>query len=407
MNPTEHPAENARESAPRTLGDVLYSGSSQILVSEKNWVHLVEALASGDRSALHALYERSHRAVFTLILRLTSNRETAEELTLDVFDDMWRRASRYSPAKGTVLGWIMNQARAKTIDWLRLEQQQKRTASEPDAGLLIIDTPDYRDVLKFKEQSGRLNAALTALTPGERAAIETAFFGGFTYAEVAARLKQPPSTAKACIRSGLHKLRQASVQGGNAAKLQVNGNACEQAELVCASAIRALPAFEAAGIEAHLSSCWQCRLELESLRPVVDSFVVWPTDVLRPAASLQERLARSISPHAGMPAMARERWVEPEWEEAAPGISCKLLATDTEKHMVSMLVRLAPGTEYPPHTHAGVEELHLLEGELWIDERKLHPGDYNRAEPGTSDKRVWSETGCTCVLMTSARDALG
>jgi hypothetical protein len=53
-----------------------------------------------------------------------------------------------------------------------------------------------------------------------------------------------------------------------------------------------------------------------------------------------------------------------------------------------------------------VEELHLLDGELWIDERKLHAGDYNRAEPGTGDKRVWSETGCMCVLVTSTKDKL-
>jgi anti-sigma factor ChrR (cupin superfamily) len=72
-----------------------------------------------------------------------------------------------------------------------------------------------------------------------------------------------------------------------------------------------------------------------------------------------------------------------------------------------MLVRLAPNTEYPPHTHAGVEELHLLDGELWINDRKLYPGDYNYAVPGTDDQRVWSETGCTCVLITSTRDILG
>jgi anti-sigma factor ChrR (cupin superfamily) len=70
-------------------------------------------------------------------------------------------------------------------------------------------------------------------------------------------------------------------------------------------------------------------------------------------------------------------------------------------------VKLLPNVEYPPHMHAGVEELHLLEGELWIDSRKLFPGDYNRGEPGTGDKRVWSETGCTCVLITSAKDPLG
>jgi anti-sigma factor ChrR (cupin superfamily) len=100
------------------------------------------------------------------------------------------------------------------------------------------------------------------------------------------------------------------------------------------------------------------------------------------------------------------RWCEPEWEEVAPGISCKLLANNPRGDRVSMLVRLAPGVEYPPHTHSGTEELHLMQGELWVDERKLYPGDYNRAERGTSDRRVWSETGCTCLLITSPSDVL-
>ena len=179
--------------------------------------------------------------------------------------------------------------------------------------------------------------------------------------------------------------------------------------MVSAYAVRALPSGEAASVEVHLASCAQCRQELASLRPVVDAFVSWPTDVLRPAASLQERLARRIAGETGKPPVlpASPQWSEPAWEDVAPGIACKLLATDTEKHQVSMLVRLAPGADYPPHTHAGVEELHLLDGELWIDDRKLYAGDYNRAEPGTGDKRVWSETGCTCVLITSTRDVLG
>jgi anti-sigma factor ChrR (cupin superfamily) len=185
-------------------------------------------------------------------------------------------------------------------------------------------------------------------------------------------------------------------------------NHCDQAELVCAYAMQALPSSEVPAVESHISSCSHCRRELETLRPIIDSFVSWPTDVLRPAASLQGRLARRISAQTGgEPVLpATRQWSEPEWEEVAPGIFCKLLATDTEKHRVSMLVRLAPGVDYPPHTHAGVEELHLLDGELWIEDRKLYPGDYNRAEPGTGDQRVWSETGCTCVLITSTRDVL-
>jgi len=199
-----------------------------------------------------------------LITRITRDRETAEALTLDVFYDVWRQASRYGAGDGSVLGWIMNQARSRAIG---------------------------------------------------------------------------------------HPQRMMQAAGS-------------------------LPSV--------------------------------PGDVLRPSAALRGHLARRISTATGSDLVlpAASQWSEPEWEEVAPGISCKLLATDAEEHRVSMLVRLAPGTDYPPHTHAGVEELHLLDGELWIDDRKLYPGDYNRAEPDTSDARVWSETGCSCVLMTSTKDVL-
>ena len=184
---------------------------------------------------------------------------------------------------------------------------------------------------------------------------------------------------------------------------------CEHSEVICAYAAQALAASEVAAAEAHIASCPDCQRELESLRPVVDRFVSWPTDVLRPTTSLQARLARRIAEETGKPPVPppARQWSEPEWERVAPGIECKLLATDTRRHRVSMLVRLAPGATYPAHTHAGVEELHLLDGELWIDARKLFPGDFNFGAPGESDKHVWSETGCTCVLVTSTKDVLG
>ena len=183
---------------------------------------------------------------------------------------------------------------------------------------------------------------------------------------------------------------------------------CDYSELTCACALQALSESELPTVEAHIASCPQCQRELESLRPVIDGFVSWPTDILRPSASLQARLARRIAEETGEPLItsAGTPWPKPEWEQVAPGIECKLLATDAERHRVSMLVRLAPGASYPAHTHAGVEELHLLDGELWIDGRKLFPGDYNYGAPGAGDERVWSETGCTCVLVTSTKDTL-
>ena len=179
-------------------------------------------------------------------------------------------------------------------------------------------------------------------------------------------------------------------------------------DLVLQYALRVVPSSDVAVAEAQLAACPHCRQELEMLRPLLDAFVSWPTDVLRPSTSLWERLAQRIATETGEDpvAPASARWADPGWKDVAPGISCKLLATDTEKNRVSMLVRLAPGTDYPPHRHAGVEELHMLEGELIVDDERFRAGDYRRAEADSVDHRVWSETGCTCVLITSFHDAL-
>jgi RNA polymerase sigma-70 factor (ECF subfamily) len=194
---------------PETLGDVLYSPKSKPPVSEREWATLVQSIAAGDQGALHALYERSHRLVFTLIVRIAGNRETAEELTLDVFHDVWRRASGYDARNGSVLGWIMNQARSRAIDRLRFEKRKKRVDPRSSDSLTATEADQSHDVLEVEEQRRALQRALTVVTPDERQVIEAAFFAELTHAEVAARLKQPLGTVKTRIRSGLHKLRQA------------------------------------------------------------------------------------------------------------------------------------------------------------------------------------------------------
>jgi len=183
----------------------------------------------------------------------------------------------------------------------------------------------------------------------------------------------------------------------------------EHLDLVFLYALQALSPREMALAEAQILSCEDCRHEIETLRPIVSSFIGWPTDVLRPAESLWGRLAKRIADEAATRPFAPptvEAADKPEWEEAAPGIHVKILARNAEIDSVSMLVRLDPGTDYPAHQHAGIEELHLLHGVLKVDERTLYPGDFIHAEAGTVDHRVWSETGCTCFLMTSTEDAL-
>ena len=192
-----------------TLGDLLYANRAKAPVSEKVWVGLVQSIARGDQLALHALFTQTHRLVFTLIMRITSNRETAEELTLDVFHDVWRRASTYDPAGGSVVGWIMNQARSRAIDRLRFEQRKKRVNDQADSPLTMTAASGPQEAFDVGEQGRILRHALQVLTPEERQAIETAFFSELTYSEAAERLNQPLGTVKTRIRSGLGKLRQA------------------------------------------------------------------------------------------------------------------------------------------------------------------------------------------------------
>jgi RNA polymerase sigma-70 factor (ECF subfamily) len=196
------------------LAELLYADDTKPRASEDEWVALVRSIAAGDQQALYALYERMHRLVFTLVVRITNDGATAEELTVDVFHDVWRRAAAYDPAGGSVVGWIMNQARSRAIDRIRFEHRKKRVAGAGDPPPTTLAPHDPAEAVDVREQGRRLVEALATLTPGERQAIEAAFFSELTHREVAARLGHPLGTVKTRIRSGLGKLRQALTTPG-------------------------------------------------------------------------------------------------------------------------------------------------------------------------------------------------
>jgi RNA polymerase sigma-70 factor (ECF subfamily) len=204
--------EGDLEAPPRTLGAVLYANTTRAPQPEADWTNLILAVGERDQRALHALYARTHRIVFTLIMRITSNPQTAEELTLDVFHDVWRHASAYDPSGGTVLGWILNQARSRAIDRLRFEGRQKRLPAGSEEWRLWTAPGETEDALAAQQRTARLREALASLSSEEQEAIEIAYFSELTYGEVAARLKQPLGTVKTRIRSGLTKLRAALAQ---------------------------------------------------------------------------------------------------------------------------------------------------------------------------------------------------
>ena len=136
----------AGDESPETLGDLLFADRTAPGYPSRSG-----STSSGHRRARRdgasRLFERCHRIVFTLTMRIAQNRQTAEELTIDVFHDVWRRAAQYDAANGPVLGWILNQARSRAIDRVRHEQRRKRVNPFPDESITEFDSHGQDEAL--------------------------------------------------------------------------------------------------------------------------------------------------------------------------------------------------------------------------------------------------------------------
>lgn len=196
----------ASDEADATLGKLL-RGSATSWPGEDEWVALVQAIATGDQFAFRDLYARMHSLVFTLIMRIVRDLQTSEELTIDVFHGIWTRAASYRQSGGSVVGWVMNQARSRAIDQTRFERRQKRVNPFPDNPESEQQSPTADALFDSELRGLQVRRAVAQLTEYERTAIEMAYFSDCTYAEVADRLHEPPGTVKTRIRSGLAKLR--------------------------------------------------------------------------------------------------------------------------------------------------------------------------------------------------------
>jgi RNA polymerase sigma-70 factor (ECF subfamily) len=174
-----------------TLGDLLYADKSQPRIPEDDWVGLIRAIAAGDQGALDELFVGAHGIVYTLIVRLTGKPEVAEELTLRVFQDIWREASHFDVAGGPVLAWLSNQARLRAIERLELEQEYKG------------------ETIGARTQGGRLRNAVTGLSESERRLIESAYFSRLSYRELAAEAQRPIEAVQEDIHFSMEKLRTA------------------------------------------------------------------------------------------------------------------------------------------------------------------------------------------------------
>lgn len=174
------------------------------------WAQLIALTAQGDQTALATFYDRTSPQVFGFIYKILNNREAAEEVTLDVYTQVWRQAHTYDHTRGAPGAWLMTLARTRAIDRFRAGSTEHGRIESLDAAQLFAsddDTPE-QDV-EGQERRRYVQQALATLTAEQRQAIALAYFYGLSQSEIAEKLQLPLGTVKTRIRLGMMKLREA------------------------------------------------------------------------------------------------------------------------------------------------------------------------------------------------------
>ncbi len=170
---------------------------------------LVALVARRDEAALGHIYDRHGALVYAIALRVTGDRQTAEEVVQDVFQAIWQTAAGYQPGRGPAVAWVIGIARHRAIDATRSRREKARTREQaiggPDGLLEIPGGPDPAAADLDTREAVR--AALASLPPAQRQAVELAYFGGLTRVEIADRLGEPIGTVKTRLRLAMLKLR--------------------------------------------------------------------------------------------------------------------------------------------------------------------------------------------------------
>lgn len=169
----------------------------------------VTAIAGHDEQALAELYEATLTRVYGIALRITRNPQAAEEVSEDVYWQVWREAPRFDTQRGNVIAWLLTIARSRALDYLRKEDHAE-LCEEPE--LLLAHEPshdgDPQDLLAATQNNLKLNQALQQLEPVQRQLVAMAFFRGLTHEEITAFTGIALGTVKSHIRRALKQLHE-------------------------------------------------------------------------------------------------------------------------------------------------------------------------------------------------------
>src|SRR3954469_1615811 len=178
--------------------------------AEQRQAELIRGAASGDQQALASLYEATSRTVYGLLLRILADASAAEEVLLDVYEQVWRQAAQYSRERGSPLAWLTTIARSRAIDRLRRRRREEKKTEplEDVVATARAGGASAEEEVMAGEVRAVVRAALDSLTPEQREVIELAYYGGMSHSEIAAARGLPLGTVKTRTRLGLMRLRE-------------------------------------------------------------------------------------------------------------------------------------------------------------------------------------------------------
>lgn len=169
---------------------------------------LLGRVGAGDEDALLFLYDRYHRLLLSLALRIVGDRQTAEEILQDAFVRAWEGSASFNRGRGTVSAWLFGIVRNRAIDVLRSRQHRGRFR-EREALDAHVERPETQpDLAEGATTRLVVRQALDSLPPHQRRPIELVYFGGLSHQEAARLLGEPLGTTKGRIRAALDRLRQ-------------------------------------------------------------------------------------------------------------------------------------------------------------------------------------------------------